>query len=537
MFVSRIELVGTENLLSSTLLLPYNSTGFPEISLGTINNILETLIASGSSFIGNPEREEEEELTFTYLTSITSGQGFDTILFLKDEKTLLGYVYLGRVYGNTYSYRGITYLVDKVNITISGQSNSLIVGDEQEVKFNMEITRQKPRTDNVRIKPKEYSGVGNYGIYLRDFLAGNKKDIITDTGYVSFEGGYSGRLHFNQIKLPEAYSTFQHTQVGFYKGDPSLYVWNDEGQYSIFSLTKEIEFVPGVSITKTYTPAIPGISSSEIYTILRGNIRYFASQYCVVEYNEDLYILDTSRQLTPEGGWLVLKKEKIEDSFLYYRYSPTGWIPTTPVDNVPTFDSLDIAVGDVVRIPEYTITYLNDFVVDQSLETKISVIGAYGWKNYEEALKGIGTLSDTEVDSKALVESGYTVSRKVGNWFVFNTPTSTTRLWSNMIQTVEFSKEEEPIVVNDEVLLSYQDGEYTLYDLPGKYRSKKVGEKEGYQLSKKVCKSFESPIDIQKSFFGAFRRNVLPTDVNDFKIVGALGGIIFYKTKNKISYL
>lgn len=527
MAVSKIELVGTENLLSSTLLLPYNSSG--DISLGTVNNILETLISSGSySFIGDPKKGEER-VTFEY----SSAAGFDTILFLKDEDTLLGYAYLGRQYGNTYTNRGITYQVDKVNITITGASDSLIIGDQQ-VKFNMEITRQKPRTDNVRRAKKEYSGVGNYGNYLRDFMAGNKKDIITDLGYIKY-GEYSGRLEFNEIKLPEIYSSFGHTQIGFYKGDPSLYIWNDEGQYSIFSLTKEITFAEGVKITKSYTPATPGVSKSEIYTIPRGTIRYFAGQYCVVEDDEELFVLDTSRQLTPERGFLVTGREAVEDSFLYYRFSPRGWIPTTYAKDAPLFDSLDVAVGEVVKVPEYTLTYLNDFVVDQSLTTKICPVGSYGWKSYESALKGVGNLSNTELDSKTLVESGYTVIKKVGCWFVFDTPSASTRLWSNMIQTVEFPKTVEPIVVNDEVLLEYQDGEYTLYDLPGRYRSKKV-EGEGH-LSKKVCSDFESPIDIQKSFFGAFRRGILPTDVNDFKIVGALGGIIFYITKNKVSYL
>lgn len=557
MAVSKIELVGTENLTSSERILLYNtetfkneflikSLGLPRIegiSLESANNILDSLLASPYYHLLNKP--------FIYVNDRDDplfGQGFDTILFLKGDRVLLGYAYLGKQYGKTYSGKGVTHIVDKVKITVSEENNSIKVGDS-EVKFDMEISRQKPRVDNVKIGPKVYQGFGNYGVYVRDFLKGNKKDLITDLGYIKY-GVYSGRISLNKIDIPSTYSNLNKTQIGFYQGDPSLYMWNDNGEYSILSLTQEVVFNETIKTTKAHTVARPGISKNEVYRLPdlgKGDqkIRYFAGQYCIVEADEILYVLDIPRQSSPEDGprnkgWLISGKKIIQDSFEYYKASQEGWTKTAPTLDAVYFESLDIATGDTVRVNTWNPIFLNNFVIDQSLRAEICEIGSLGWRNYQESLKSIGSLCNTEVDSKTLVECGCTVIKKVGNWFVFEIPTTNTYLYSNMIQTVEFLKTESPIVVNDEVLLCREGNGYTLFDRPGKYISREYQsrfiKKDGYTVSGKTA-VIQSPIDIQKSFFGAFRRNILPTNVSDFKVIGALGGIIFYKTGNTISYL
>lgn len=558
MAVSRIELVGTENLTSSEKILLYNTNTFKneslinllglpridDISIESVDNILESLLLS--------TYYHPLEKPFTYINDRDdplTGQGFDTIIFMRDDNSPLGYAYLGKEYGNTYTSKRITYVVDKVKISILGEGESLKIGDSV-VKFDMGILRQNPRTDNVKKIPKKYTGFGNYGSYIKDFIAGNKKDILTESRYIKYEE-YSGTLSLNTIELPIEYTDFNNAQVGFYQGDPSLYIWNNQGEYSIFSLTEEVHFNDTIKILKSYTLAKPGISKSEIYKLPDlGNesqkIMYFASQYCIVESDEEHYVLDIPRQSSPDDGprnkgWLITGRKIIPDVYRYFTSGPDGWIETSPNSDAILFDSLDVATGSNVKVNEWDPIYLKNFVIDQSLRARICEVGSLGWRNYQEALKNIGNLCNTEIDSRELVESGCTVIKKIGNWFVFEIPTTDTYVYSNMTQTVEFLRTEDPIVVNDEVILcSYDDKKYTLFDSPGKYISKKYynkfGTKKGYSLPKKSC-TLLNPIDLQKSFFSAFRRNVLPNDLSDFKIIGALGGIIFYRTRNTISYI
>ena len=46
-----------------------------------------------------------------------------------------------------------------------------------------------------------------------------------------------------------------------------------------------------------------------------------------------------------------------------------------------------------------------------------------------------------------------------------------------------------------------------------------------------------SPLVLQNSILSPFRRSKLPTTVEGFKIIGAIGGIIFYRINNTINYL
>jgi hypothetical protein len=136
------------------------------------------------------------------------------------------------------------------------------------------------------------------------------------------------------------------------------------------------------------------------------------------------------------------------------------------------------------------------------------------------------------------------------------------------------SKENNPIIINNEVLLTWVtsgDGfstTYTIYDEPGyyatptyynlKYNSATGSLTDGdsrynnyivYRTSTSPDKILtiktksdessksSSPILIQRSFLRQFRRNVLPDTLENFKIIGSLCGIIYYRIGNVINYL
>ena len=94
----------------------------------------------------------------------------------------------------------------------------------------------------------------NYTIHLEEFLSG--RDIFTDTT-ISTNFDTPGEINIyklgikRNLTLDSVYSSFEHHQIGYYKGDPSIYIWNDDGEYSIFSLTSSLVSSDNFSILYT----------------------------------------------------------------------------------------------------------------------------------------------------------------------------------------------------------------------------------------------------------------------------------------------
>lgn len=428
-----------------------------------------------------------------------------------------------------------------------------------------------------------------------------RKNIFTDTFFSNLSKNdlICTKLSLKKnIILPEVYNNLTEYQIGFYSGDIVLYLWNKQTpNYAIISLTKTLEDIfEDIELRYsplTYTPARSDregniISNSEIYTIptILGEtlkIKYFAGNYAIVENSEGIYyIFDVNRQSGEKGdyntGW-VISDRKPTPTVSYYEWSGENWIITkktsskvyTKLDYVPDSEKI---VNNIVGVLDYQLNYLNTFSIDRlSLSAEPVRLTALSWKTYKESLLEFPDISNTYVDSKLLLSKGYSLVGKAGDWCIFLNSNDSSYIYSNLNKSIKIGIEEpSPIIINNQVLLTYSfkndSQQYVLYNEPGFYITSTAARRiynwsesrkasivtdetrdSGYYIYTPSQDPYNvlqinnggefisSPIAIQSSFLSYYRRNTLPRTLNNFRIIGAIGGIIYYKIGNTINYL
>lgn len=582
----RTELLGTKGLSKCDGILVYNSASFSnqkiltalgiqegeasllkgELTKDTVDTISQTLLRHEEFSI----IQKNENGVFVFhngLSGALTGEGFDSIIFYYSGE-ILGYSVLLsplgvlRVTGGSDGSYDLkrSYKVKDLYISIEGDGDNVRV-DEDVIQLICDIETV------ATVVGKDFSGQGNndyavkgdlkfskanpnYTIHLSEAVHSTRgKNIFLDDKICDVKGADKvnvSRLNIKKnLRLDIAYSDFNNHQFGFYKGDPCLYIWNDVGQYSIFSLTMTLGELFGDVNDRPYSYTVNDVVSlSEIFQVpcLSENgdipkIKYFSGKYLVADLEGTTYLFDIDRQ----DGELGTQ-----------HYSNNrGWIKQR-----------DPISGQI--------TLLTTFLVDQlGLDGKIikgGSDGGWSWHNWNEVLSDIPGLSDTYIDSSyAIIGNSKTPVEKIGAWYVLKGEDTVT--YSTYDKSITFlSEEERPFIVNDRTLLAQEHGitetgqekiTYTLYNESGYYMTPKCKNMLGYEsdlesrgnkymtglneavffTSSSLTDLASSPVEIQRSFFGGYRRGVLPETMEDFRIIGCFYGLIFYRIGNVINYL
>lgn len=640
-----IELLGTTGLSSSDSILAYNSQTFlnssivSKLGLGssasllssdpttsTVEEIYNILIKS--EYILTPATRAGDILQFQFdndRSNNISGQGFNTLIFLSSSE-IIGFAVFESVQGFNTTTTSSQYVLKKSYlikyITIQLTSTSSDVREDKDTitlltdvkAIAQRINRDYSGDENYNYATKSdlsklTTGDNNYEIHVNSVLKGySYKDFFTDTTHcklINYSNSGSktvfNKLAFKKnLLLGSRYTDFSHTQISYYNGDPSLFIWDDSNNYSIFSLTTSMNSIFGDEVSDysplPYTTSKNGvngkqISKDEIYSLpllyegANQSIEYFAGRYIVVNVDDTLYLFDILRQSGEIGlssplydknnGWMISSYTNVYNKYDYYKYVSGEWVLSpseigdaveySKLDYVP--DSVKLS-GTYVKIPQKTPNYINTFIVDRyDIYNRIQSLDSLRWSTYKKSINEVSSLSEVYTDSKFALTSGEIPVGKIGDWYIFKNDAASTLIYSNMTKSVKMSmSENEPIVVNDQVLLMWNqnsDGSmvYTLYDEPGYFitptcfnmkheygkntyrdgdsRSKdyKVYSEDLYSEKYLTLSSSDSPITLQRSFLGIFRRNVLPETLSGFKIIGCYAGLIYYRIENMINYL
>lgn len=355
----------------------------------------------------------------------------------------------------------------------------------------------------------------------------------------SFELGKYGKvikktkLSINKnLHIDRYYNSFNNYQVGFYKGDPALFVWSSDNNYSIYSLAKKNK----VGNVVMYTGPINSgnlIFNSNVYRLPKfddafdSKIEFFSGNLIQVQHKNK------------ETGDVRKDVFNIDLQDTIDNRNNSGWISYG--DYQPVLDPLDIK---------------NRVILSRKLV----------FSNKTEAEKSIPELTDIFLElGKYSSANSINVEGKRGEWFIIGHPTIDIKILTNMTKTViiKSSELDGVIYVNNQVLITKSvdptkpsETRYTLFDEDGKFLTIDASKYlNTYYNSSNLVSGFKVPgvakklvidnsvnstnsiLDIQRSFLSYFRRNVLPISLTDFEIIGGLYGLIFYRQGSYINYL
>ena len=546
-----IELLGTTGINKSTSILAYNSETFLDkniagrlglenksdllSSVPTSSNVatIYEILTDTGEFIKTPKDSSstDEDILFNFdndRSNNISGQGFNTIIFLSDSG-IVGFIVLESVQGlnvNTSSTSYVlkrNYLIKYITISIKSGSGEIRV-DKDIIKLSSEVKSVAEKIDRDYTGDNNYnfatkksltgssiSGNNNYEIHIKPILNGKRpKDIFTDTTYSKINP--DGTIVFSKLGIKKnliidstKYSGFNNTQIGYFNGDPSLFIWDDNNRYSIFSLTKSMKNIFGDEASNyrpfPYTTSRNGsngllISQDEIYYVpllYEGavqTIEYFAGQYVVVSIEDTLYLFNILRQSGEIGltsplyeknsGWVISSTSDLYNEYEYYIKSSTTnkWEAISEDPTATLYERLDyvpLNVTGSVKIPKRSYNFVNSFILDKNdIYNRLFNVNSLKWSTYKNSVSDVSSLSETYLDSKYALSSGEVPIEKIGDWYVFKNEDTSTLVYSNMTKSIKISlSENRPIIINDQVLLmwSQQDDAitYSIYDEPGYY--------------------------------------------------------------------
>lgn len=371
-----------------------------------------------------------------------------------------------------------------------------------------------------------YSTVSGRGQYIfsdtNSFILDRNNKVIEKTKLC-----INKNLHVDRFN-----NAFGNYQLGFYKGDPALYVWNIGNNYSIYSLARKNL----VGNTVMYTnPVNTGrlILNSSVYRLPSYDINYKSK----IEFFSGNLV--QTAHTNNETGEVVRKVFNLDLQDNRDNDNNAGWMNFG--DDLALLDPLDIK--------------------NQVRTTKKLIFATK-----EEAEKSIPELTDIHFDlGRYSSECSINVEGKRGEWFIIGHPTIDIKILTNMTKTVLIRSSElgGVMFINNQVLIiknpnpdRLSEITYTLFDSDGKFMTsgasdylstyynnldalkeyKVPGRRKRLMIDNSI-NSTNSILDLQRSFLAYFRRNTLPTSLTDFEIIGGLCGLVFYRLGSLVNYL
>ena len=198
-----------------------------------------------------------------------------------------------------------------------------------------------------------------------------------------------------------------------------------------------------------------------------------------------------------------------------------------PIEGGPIFSC---ETQGIKRISgKYALTK-NEKVVDVTTDSSFDLPEGYILNN--------GTLekpsyTDTWIQKDEM--RGFILQERIGTWNVFSVPSRNLLVYSTINKAIYFLDTEEiPIPINDHVLLHHSSSGWTFYSKEGiTYSSELAGIPNLALSDEKVNDGIDDPFDFCLTRFGDFRRGIIPKTMENFRILGAYKGIIFYTDKEK----
>lgn len=530
-----------------------------------VRKILQIKNSSGESVYEVSEVNRSEPGSKYYSDFVVSNRkdnivgpdGFNVIVYLYSrggvELAPIGYsIFLEPQGSSTFTESGEymirkNYYVRNLHIYIGFDNQLLFNTHKVDLIDNLSGTDLSKR-GLIGSKDYEYASVSavkkskilaNKPIYsnrLYDLTKGKGQYIFSDTNsfILSKDGKVVSKTKLcinKNLHVDRFSNAFGNYQVGFYKGDPALYVWSINNDYSIYSLARKNL----VGNTVMYTNPVSNgrlMFNSSVHRLpnfdpnYSSNIEFFSGNLIQTFHTND-------------SGDIIRKVFNLDLQDNLDNGDNTGWMDFG--EDTALLDPLDIR--------------------NQVRTTKRLVFSAR-----EEALKAIPELTDVYFDlNRYSGENSINVEGKRGEWFIIGHPTIDIKILTNMTKTVLIKSSElgGVMFINNQVLITKNSNPdrlseitYTLFDDDGSFMT--VGASEylsSYHSNIEMFKGYKVPssrkrlmidnstnstnsiLDIQRSFLSYFRRNTLPVSLTDFEIIGGLCGLIFYRLGSQVNYL
>ena len=512
----------TKNVLDSLGIILYNKSDFNDIdkiSLYNIDLVFDKVINSNKYLRLNRESSNE---FFLYSHLNSSIKGFNVIIYLSNSNNSpIGYTEFLSIQG---SERDINLYLDFVSdISDGGRIN--ILNSLSTLKNTISISKDFTTSDlfNYPSSKEVLDNLENsVDIYPRytTHLSSIKKNTINDNifldyGILNKDNFYkltvSKKININPFELD-----FNNYQFGYYRNDIVIYSWIDR-KYSIYSLIKKDKFKNPITYTDTPTgyreiPEYPSATSQKV--------SYFSGKYIIIKAEIDGKDVD-----------------------VLYNLEENSWVTT----NFP------------------------NFIIDP-LDTYSKIIEYPKNLNYSDVFEYFPEITNIHFDLKTFSSSNnINIVRKIGNWYVIRQKRLNNKnllIYTNMSKTLYTLEDESdtPTIVNDKILFttSEKDGikYYTFYVEDNKtYYTENVrstlytgemifNEKFGYIYSTSESdtsisqyingdiKVVSTKDDLLKSYLTGYRRNIITEDTLTIpEFIGAINGLIFYKSQNYLNYI
>lgn len=517
----------------STIVL-YRSTRLLSISIQNMEYVLETLeknknynkINKVDNYYLFDRLDENNNIRYT---------GFDTIIYINHLGIPIGYTKFNTIKG---------LIPEKLKITTDFLSNSNVWSDVSEENIDIEfslnnITEYISLTRKLLIdEPYGFTtakdirdGLTQINLYNRytnntdELITNPEKAIRLNYGLLNNEGFYRLNLVTNMV-IPQ---DFYNIQFGYYKGEVVCYLWriNNESElkldYKIISLSRKDVF--GNPIQYTNRDSFNTLNVGKRIE----KVNYFSGRYVSIKIKDQ----------TDSEVWNIIENSKVILDNDYKNHVINLW-----------------GTGQIMELPNVlSKKNITEFIPEvRNLFINI--------KNYRQSIHLVKT---------------------IGEWFVFReTRTNVSKInnisksflvYTNMTKTVMVSEtlDHEPIPINDNILLmrvteTLDNVEYDYYNYyvgsgnfisenalmeldiiqKGTKNNRTYNSELGYiQYSDANIDNYSNNLirvdnlgsNILTSYLSGFRKYTCPDDLKVPEIIGAINGLVYYKSGNDLRLL
>lgn len=502
-----------EDLNSCNKIILYRSDSFSRINITNMNSIIELLVNTGNYLILN--REDED---FIYNKIDTNNNirysGFNIIIYLNHLDIPIGYTEFNTVQG----------LIPTTVIIKTAFSTSEIENEEEDtivlnslsdtikeyVSLTDKLISNQSFVTKKEILGKEKRTNIRYTNSISDIVRDPQKVIYTPRGILTS----NGFKKLNLITEMDLTGDEKYFQLGYYNGEIVIYLWNDT-DITIKSLSRKDLF--GNNIIYLHKHNLGG------YIPI-----YFSGRYMSAT--------------TSEGARVVV---------------------------------------DIINNEKITLEENSNHIIDL-WGTRSQIIELPKPLNRRNLIECLPDVLNLKIDIKNYKQT-INLEKKIGEWYVFkekrsnlsnigNSTTLNFKIYTNLVKTVTICEEydkKEPIIINNNTLAleTEESGEnYYTYFLGEKdYYSENAlmaldlvmgklnvsnnkflnqnqnciqygdTNSEYYENGELVIDHIGN--DIVDSYCFNLRKNKCPDDFKVPQFIGAINGLIYYKTGNKIKLL
>lgn len=254
------------NILTSPKIILYNSRFITErISISNIDFVV-SLIKSSDYYREIIKTED----TFIYNRLDIGNKlvdiGFDTIVYISTENLPVGFTEFNKIFGLLSNELNINVSINSdeiekdnnspINIDIFNNSLSQIIEYSSSIKSLISnesygFTSAKKINEDIKTRKDIYP---RYINHINGLEKQPKSNILLSNGFCNLSGLY----RLDLIKEMLVTDNFENYQLGYYKGEIVLYMWNnfngnDDIVYSIYSLSRKDRFGKPMCYTNTST--------------------------------------------------------------------------------------------------------------------------------------------------------------------------------------------------------------------------------------------------------------------------------------------